>query len=141
MTSKRKRSFIDRFIEMLPEIHCFGYRYCGPNTNLTERLTCCEIGINGLDCACMDRDIAYAASIDPELRCNADKILLLKAFQRILAKDSRIGERSTALIVSWLIGTKLFLSKIEIYMREFWLIIKSIGKKNNVKKHIKTDVI
>lgn len=73
MTSKRKPGFIDRIIEKLPEVLFMGYRYCGPNTNLEARLARGETGVNELDCACMEHDIAYAASNDPELRCNADK--------------------------------------------------------------------
>lgn len=127
--SKRKLGFIDCIIEKLPEIHFTGYRYCGPNTNLTDRLAHGEFGINELDWACMEHDIAYAASNDTEMRCKADKKLVLRAFQRIFAHDSRIGERFAAIIVSLLIGIKLFLGKMEIYMRKFWNVIKSIVKK------------
>lgn len=130
MTSKRKFGCIDRIIEKLPEIHFMGYRYCGPNTNLTVRLARGERGINELDCACMEHDIAYAASDDLDLRCQADKLLVLKAFKRIFAKDSQIGERFTALIVSWLIGVKIFLGKMEIYIRKCCLKFKS--RKNNM---------
>lgn len=105
-------------IEKLPEMHFIGYRYCGPNTNLTDRLARGERGINQLDCACMEHDIAYAESIDLDFRCEADKLLVLKAFKRIFAKDSRIGERFAALIVAWLIGTKIILGKIEIFTRK-----------------------
>lgn len=124
MVSKRKPCFIDRIIEKLPEIHFMGYRYCGPNTNLSVHFARGELGVNELDCACMDHDIAYAVSMDPELRSKADKILALKAFRRIFAKDSQIGERFAAMIVSWLIGIKLFLCKIEIYIRKFWFALR-----------------
>lgn len=118
MPSKRKLSFIDRMIEKLPEMHFIGYRYCGPNTNLADRLAHGERGINQLDCACMEHDIVYAESDDLVLRCVADKLLVLKALKRIFAKDSRIGERFAALIVVWLIGTKIILGKIEMYTRK-----------------------
>lgn len=129
MPSKRKLGCIDRIIEKLPEIHFMGYRYCGPNTNLAVRLTRGERGVNELDCACMDHDIAYAASGNLEMRCKADKILALKAFRRIFAKDSQIGERFTAMIVSWLIAVKLILGKTEIYIRKFCSAIKIRKKK------------
>lgn len=129
MTSKRKLGCIDRIIEKLPEIHFRGYRYCGPNTNLALRLAHGEHGVNELDCACMDHDIAYAVTNNPEMRCKADKILALKAFRRIFAKNSRIGERFTALIVSWLIAVKLFLAKTEIYIRKFCSTFKTRRKK------------
>lgn len=128
MEFKRKLGVIDHIIEKLPEMRFLGYKYCGPNTNLSERFAAGEIGINALDCACMDHDIAYAASNDSEWRCSADKILILKAFQRIFAKESQIGERFAAMVVTWLIGTKLFLSKIEIYVRKLWIGINSLVK-------------
>lgn len=55
-----------------------GYKYCGPNTNLQEHLAHGERGINELDCACMEHDIAYTTSKDLEWRCNADKLLVLR---------------------------------------------------------------
>lgn len=129
MSSKRKLGFFDRFIEKLPEMHLSGYKYCGPNTNLTDRLEHSVIGINELDWACMEHDIAYAASIDIEWRCQADKKLFLKAFQYIFAKDSKISERFAAIIVAWVIGIKLFIGKIETYIRKIYAAIKSILKK------------
>lgn len=128
MSSKRKYGFIDRIIEKLPEMHLIGYRYCGPNTNLADRLARGEHGINQLDCACMEHDIAYAESDDIELRCEADKLLVLKAFKRIFAKESRIGERFAAYIVAWLIGTKIILGKIEICIRRCCVALKSRQK-------------
>lgn len=116
--------FIDRMLEKLPEIHIRGYNYCGPNTNLQSRLAHGEVGINELDCACMDHDIAYAESSDLNSRCRADKVLILRAIRRIYAKDSKIGERFTALLISWLIGVKLILCKIELVI-------------NNVRKCLK----
>lgn len=115
MSSKRKFGIIDRIIEKLPQIHIRGYRYCGPNTNLKIRLACGERGINKLDCACMEHDIAYAVSNDLKFRCVADKLLILRAIRCIYAIDSQIGERFAALIVSWLMSIKLVISKIELF--------------------------
>lgn len=131
-SSKRKFSLIDCIIEKLPEIHFMGYQYCGPNTNLNDRLARGEHGINHLDWACMDHDFAYAESKDIESRCEADKLLVLKAFKRIFATDSRISERFAALIVVLLIGTKIFLAKIEIYIRRYCccLTLKSRKKQS-----------
>lgn len=115
MSSKRKVGCIDRIIEMLPEIHLSGYNYCGPNTNLENRLAHNEPGINELDCACKEHDIAYAESSDLFWRHNADKLLVLKAFRRVYAKDSRFGERFAAMLVSVLICIKIILRKFEIF--------------------------
>lgn len=119
MQSKRKFGLIDRIIKKLPEIHISGYSYCGINTNLESRLAEGVRGINKLDYACMEHDIAYAESEDLKSRCVADKILILKAVKRIFAKDSRIGEHFAALIVSSLISIKLFFDKIELYLKSF----------------------
>lgn len=113
---KRKPSCIDRFLEMLPEIHILGYNYCGPNTKLEKRLASNVPGINELDCACKEHDIAYSESIDHKSRCKADKILVLRAIRRIFAKNSRFGERIVALIISGLISIKMVISKIEIFI-------------------------
>lgn len=117
MTSVRNSSFIDRIFESLPQIHLWGYRYCGPNTDLAQRLSSNMPGINELDCACKEHDIAYSESSEHKWRCNADKLLILKAIHRTYAKDSRIGERLAALLVSMLISIKLLLSKVEFCIR------------------------
>lgn len=105
----KKVSFVDRLLKKLPKIHIRGYKYCGPNTDLTHGEPC----INKLDCACMEHDFAYAESNDLKLRCIADKILFLKAIQRVYAKDSQIGERFASMSVSILICIKLYLGIIE----------------------------
>lgn len=122
---KRKLGFIDRILERLPEIHIKGYNYCGPNTKLDRRLACGVVGINELDCACKEHDIAYTESSNLEWRCIADKKLVLKAIKRIYAKDSRFGERIAALIISGLISIKIFLTKIEIYINRVRICLKS----------------
>lgn len=126
MSTKRKFCFIDRILEKLPEIHIMGYNYCGPNTDLDSRLARGEPGVNELDCACMEHDIAYAVGKDLNSRCNADKLLVLKAIRRVYAKDSKIGERFAALLVSGLISIKLMLGKIELYINSVrkWIASK-----------------
>lgn len=122
---RNKISLIDRIIGKLPEIHVSGYNYCGPNTDLSTRLRCGVPGVNKLDCACMEHDIAYAESIDLNSRCKADKLLVLKAFKRIYAKDSQIGERLIAMLVSGLISIKLLLCKAELCFRSAGMCSKS----------------
>lgn len=127
MSSKRKFGFVDRIIEKLPEIHIRGYNYCGPNTDLRSRFARGEFGVNKLDWACMEHDIAYSESYDLKTRCKADKILILKAIRRIYAKDSKIGERFVALLISWLISFKLIFCKIEMYFNS---VCKYFAKKS-----------
>lgn len=116
MTSKRKSGIIDRIIEKLPQIHICGYKYCGPNTDLKIHLAHGERGVNKLDSACMEHDIAYAESTDLKFRCAADKLLILRAIRCIYANDSRIGERFAALFVSWVISIKFTIGNIELYI-------------------------
>lgn len=126
MKTERKIGFIDRILSFLPEIHLIGYNYCGPNTQLESRLALNVPCINELDCACKEHDIAYSQCSEIEWCCQADKMLILKAFRRVYAKDSRIGERFAALIVSGAMTVKLIFAKIEICIKN---IIKRITSK------------
>ena len=55
------------------ELHVPGCQYCGPGTNLEKRLACGDEGINPLDAACKNHDIAYRDHKDLEKRHAADK--------------------------------------------------------------------
>lgn len=92
---------VNSLINNLPfELHLPGYSYCGPGTKLQERLKRNDPGINGLDEACKEHDIAYSKHKDIETRHIADKILEEKAWRRVKAKDSRLGERLNAILVT-----------------------------------------
>lgn len=134
MSTKHKLGFIDSILEKLPEMHIMGYRYCGPNTNLESRLSCDEICINMLDCACMEHDIAYARSEDLESRCVADKLLVLKAIRCVYSKDSQIGERFAGLIVSFFISIKIIFAKMELCIINFRRYLSSKSKLHEKKK-------
>ncbi|XP_011858343.1 PREDICTED: uncharacterized protein LOC105555904 [Vollenhovia emeryi] len=87
-------------INALPfELHIPGYQFCGPGTRLEERLARGERGINPLDAACRDHDIAYSRSKDLAERHVADKILAERARKRITARDSTLGEKAAATAV------------------------------------------
>lgn len=117
-----KTSFVDRFLAKLPEMHIKGYHYYGPNTDLSLHKPC----INELDCLCRDHDIAYGESSDIEWRYAADKLLLLRAFKRVYANNSRIGERIAALLVSLLISIKIFLDRSDLCIKNGvkYLVVK-----------------
>lgn len=134
MLPKRKFGFIDHILAKLPEIHISGYSFCGPNTNLQIRLARGERGINTLDYACMEHDIAYTESKNLKSRCKADKLLVLKAVKRIFAKDSQIDERFAAMIVSWLISVKLLLGNIEICINNARMCLAKKSVKNRCAK-------
>ena len=74
---------VNNLINKLPfELHFPGYQYCGPGTKLQKRLSKGDPGINPLDSACKDHDIAYAQDReDIQKRNAADKILAEKAWQ------------------------------------------------------------
>lgn len=125
-TSKCKFDFVECILERLPEMHINGYNYCGPNTNLQSKLTHSVPGINDLDCACKDHDIAYVKSKDLKSRIIADKKLVLKAIKRVYATDSQFSERIFALIISGLIGGKIFLTKTQLYINR----LRNVFKRN-----------
>jgi len=81
------------------ELHIPGYQFCGPGTHLEKRLARGDRGINPLDAACREHDIAYSHSNDLAERHVADKILAEKARKRIIARNSTLGERAAAAAV------------------------------------------
>lgn len=92
---------LNNLINKLPfEAHIPGYQYCGPGTKLKERLARGDKGINPLDAACKQHDIAYSQNSDIKFRNSADQILADKAWQRVLAKDASWGEKATAYAVT-----------------------------------------
>ena len=92
--------FVNRAINALPfELHIPGYQFCGPGTRLRKRLERGDRGINPLDAACREYDIAYSRSDQLEDRHVADRILADRARKRITAGDSTFGERAAATTV------------------------------------------
>lgn len=90
-------SVINKAIDVLPvELHLPGYQYCGPGTKLEQRLRRGDPGINKLDQACKQHDIAYSQFSDTVNRAKADKELAERAWQRVWAKDSGYGEKAAA---------------------------------------------
>lgn len=91
---------INTLINKLPfEAHLPGYSYCGPGTKLKERLARGDVGINPLDVACREHDIAYDENKDLDSRHKADEILQQKAFDRARSKDARFSEKAAAFAV------------------------------------------
>lgn len=100
MPARKGGSLLNRAINALPiELHIPGYRFCGPGTRLEERLARGDRGINPLDTACREHDIAYSHSTDLSERHVADRILAERARQRITARDSTFGEKAAATAV------------------------------------------
>lgn len=96
-TTANRDSLLNRAINALPfELHIPGYQFCGPGTRLKKRLARGDAGINPLDAACREHDIAYSRSRDLTERHAADRVLADKALRRVIAKDSTLGERAAA---------------------------------------------
>lgn len=98
----RGQGILNKIINNLPfELHIPGYQYCGPGTKLEKRLARGDKGINPLDSACKDHDIAYSQNRNNiSARNAADDILAKRASQRIFSKDASMGERAAAAIVT-----------------------------------------
>lgn len=92
-------------------MHIPGYQYCGPGTNLEKRLERGDTGINKLDEACKEHDIAYSTKNNANKR-TADKQLISKAWKRVKSRDAKIGERTAALAVTGLMKIKSGIDKI-----------------------------
>lgn len=99
---------LNTVINKLPfELHIpGGYQYCGPGTRLQKRLRRGDPGINPLDGACKEHDIAYSIYKDLPQRHLADKQLQSRAWERVKAKDASVGEKAAALLVSGAMATK-----------------------------------
>ena len=118
---------INNLINKLPfELHIPGYQYCGPGTKLKERLARGDPGINPLDSACKQHDIAYSQNReDIEKRNIADQILAERAWQRVFAKDSSLAEKTAAYTITNIMKAK---SKLGMGMR------RKGAKKRRTKK-------
>lgn len=95
-------SIVNTAIDALPiELHLpGGYQYCGPGTKLRQRLARGDPGINKLDQACKEHDIAYSKHSDSSNRSIADRVLAEKAWQRVKSSDASVSERASALAVA-----------------------------------------
>ncbi|XP_030750258.1 uncharacterized protein LOC115878043 [Sitophilus oryzae] len=103
---------INTLINKLPfELHLPGYNYCGPGTKLSKRLERGDKGVNMLDEACKEHDIAYSERKNVSDRHEADKTLLKAALSRTTSNDASWKEKLAALGVSAAMHTKLKLVK------------------------------
>ena len=101
------RGLINTLINSLPfEVHLPGYNFRGPGTKLEQRLERGDVGINPLDEACKEHDIAYNTYQDLDRRQAADLVLLEKAIERLRASDATFGERSAARVIKAIMKMK-----------------------------------
>lgn len=102
--SSKGYGLLNRAIDSLPfELHLPGYQFCGPGSRLKERLERKEEGINLLDKACKEHDIAYSQNKDLSSRHIADRVLADKAWARYKSKGVPLGEK----IASWIVTSAM----------------------------------
>jgi hypothetical protein len=82
------------------------YSYCGPFTKLRPRLNQGYRGVNKLDEACLEHDIAYAASNEVKDRNKADDVLANKAAQLVMDNRTPDYEKQDGRLVTGIIATK-----------------------------------
>lgn len=105
---KKGRGLLNSIINKLPvELHIPGYNYCGPGTKLHKRLLRGDRGVNDLDDACKQHDIAYSNNNNLIDRHKADELLAEEAIKRFKSKDASVGEKLSALGVAGAMKTKL----------------------------------
>lgn len=146
---KKAYGLIDRIINKMPEIHIPGYQYCGMGTDLKKRLMRGDPGINQLDAACKEHDIAYDTGHDSKDRRKADKKLISRAFKRVYSTDAKTNERAAALLVSGLLTAKVGLSKIGLGLgsrgggnrrKRMRMLKRQMKKKKNKNKKTKSAI-
>lgn len=82
------------------------YSYCGPYTKLDKRLKQGYKGINKLDEACRDHDIAYTKFTDTTTRNKYDDILAARALQIASNPDTPAYLQKNARSVASVMATK-----------------------------------
>lgn len=100
--NKIGEGLLNKIINKLPfELHLPGYQFCGPGTKIAERLARGDRGINPLDAACREHDIAYSRNQENiSARNKSDLVLAEKAWKRVFASDAHIGEKTAALLIT-----------------------------------------
>lgn len=125
--------FLNSFFVMMK----IKYQYCGPGTNLEKRLERGDPGINELDKACKQHDIAYSECKSGPKRRAADEVLGNTAWKRFKSADATVGEKLTALTVAGIMKTK---AKLGFGVGEEEKKIRKSYKKPKMKKLSKSDV-
>ena len=118
---QEKNSVLDALVDLLPfEMHVPHYKFCGPGTKLAERIERGDIGINPLDEACRQHDLAYT-DLNSD-RCQADRVLAQYVFSRMLAEETPSDERTVVMMTACCMVSKItfekFLSRIKNVMRK-----------------------
>ncbi|XP_039287662.1 uncharacterized protein LOC120352087 [Nilaparvata lugens] len=127
-------TIVNKAIDILPvELHIPGYQYCGPGTKLQKRLAQGDPGINKLDQACKEHDIAYSKSGDTASRAVADSILAERAWDRVRSDDAGVLEKAAALAVTNIMKAKAkFGGGMKRILKEVSRVVEK-GKKQKIQ--------
>lgn len=126
-------------IDSLPiELHMPGYLFCGPGTNVKERIEAKESGINGLDNACRSHDVLYHFEKSASLRRDADLELAKSAIHRIFDPTASRAEKEDALAVARSMMIKLGYSTNK--MRDVYTILLEMTEMPDFKVYFKYGV-
>lgn len=129
VTAQSGGGLINTLINKFPyPIHLPGYKFCGPFTKIEDILSKNIRGINPLDEACKEHDLAYVKNKDLPSRHEADRILIDQAWNRVKASDSSIGEKIAAYAVTNAIKAKV---KLGAGMKKSREVMKKEGKVKN----------
>ena len=82
------------------------YSFCGPGTKLDKRLSEGYTGVNSLDKACRNHDIAYSKYKKTKDRNRADDILAQESSKIALDENKAEYERKDARLVTGIMGAK-----------------------------------
>ena len=82
------------------------YSFCGPYTKLHKRIAEGYKGVNTLDRACLNHDIAYATHKDTNLRNKSDDVLAAQASQIVLDENTPEYEKRDAKLVNAIMAAK-----------------------------------
>lgn len=135
------RGLLNSIINHLPfELHLPGYNYCGPGTKLHKRLQRGDKGVNELDNACMQHDIAYDKYSNLTDRHRADLELYKMAKQRLKSKGVGKGEKLASWIVSKVMKSKMKAGAGIKSFKHFVSKIRTELKKNKSNKKDGTSI-
>jgi coat protein VP1 len=99
--TKSGKGLVNSLIDHLPfELHLPGYQFAGPGTKLQKRLARGDPGINELDRAAKEHDIAYQNNRDLASRHKADYRLEQAAWDRVKSRDASFKEKAAAWLVT-----------------------------------------
>lgn len=132
--TKKGSGFVNTLINKTPfEIHIPGYNFCGSGTKLAKRLARGDRGINPLDEACLEHDKAYSLNSNLEDRHKADYNLEQRAWERVKAKDSGLGEKAAAWFVTNTMKAK---RKLGLGLRKIKIKKGKGVRTNRIKKRV-----